>query len=51
VIASVDRVPVTTPAEFNAAVANAKRSRAEQVVLYVLRRGGVGGYVAVDLAQ
>ena len=51
VIASVNRNPVTTPAAFNAAIAQAKRSGAEQVVLYVLRRGGVGGYVAVELGN
>ena len=51
VIASVNRAPVTTPAEFNAAVARAKSGGAERVVLYVMRRGGVGGYVAVDLAK
>ena len=51
VIASVNRAPVTSPAEFNAAVARAKSGGAERVVLYVMRRGGVGGYVAVDLAK
>ncbi len=51
VIASVNRAPVTSPAEFNSAIARAKNARAEQVLLYVVRRGGQGGYVAVDLAK
>jgi|APFEC2959095171_1045051.scaffolds.fasta_scaffold00028_140 serine protease Do len=51
VIASVNRAPVTSPAEFNSAIARAKSARAEQVLLYVVRRGGQGGYVAVDLAK
>lgn len=52
VIASVNRSPVTTPAEFNSAVSRAKSSGADQVLLYVLGRGGRGGgYVAVDLAK
>lgn len=51
VIASVNRQPVTSPAAFNAAIAQARRSRAESVVLYVLRRGGIGGYVSVDLGS
>jgi serine protease Do len=51
VIASVNRAPVTSPAEFNSAIARAKTARAEQVLLYVVRRGGQGGYVAVDLAK
>lgn len=51
VIVSVNRNPVTTPAEFNAAVGQAKTSRAAQVLLYVTRRGGAGGYVTVDLAN
>ena len=51
VITSVNRQPVTTPAAFNAAIAQAKRSGARDVLLYVLRRGGVGGYVTVELAN
>lgn len=51
VVASVNRAPVTTPAEYNAAIARAKSSGAERVVLYVVRRGGVGTYVPVDLAK
>lgn len=50
VIASVNRQPVTTPAAFNAAIAAAKRSGANSVVLYVMRRGGVGGYVSVGIS-
>lgn len=49
VITSVNRQPVATPAAFNAAIAAAKRSGANQVVLYVMRRGGVGGFIAVDI--
>jgi serine protease Do len=49
VIQSVNRVPVTTPAELNTAITRAKSGGAKQVVLYIMRRGGVGGYVAVDL--
>ncbi|ODP38099.1 protease [Sphingomonas turrisvirgatae] len=51
VITSVNRQPVTSPAAFNAAIAAAKRSGSNQVVLYVLRRGGVGGYIAVDIGS
>ncbi|WP_423604687.1 Do family serine endopeptidase [Sphingomonas sp. MS122] len=51
VITSVNRAPVTTPAEFNSAISRAKNARADQVLLYVMRRGGLGGYVAVDLAN
>ena len=51
VIASVNRSAVTTPAEYNAAIARAKSSGAERVVLYVVRRGGIGNYVPVDLAK
>ncbi len=51
VVASVNRAPVTTPAEYNAAIARAKTAGAERVVLYVVRRGGVGNYVPVDLAK
>jgi len=51
VVASVNRAPVATPAEYNAAVARAKSAGAERVVLYVVRRGGVGTYVPVDLAK
>ncbi len=51
VISSVNRTPVTTPAEFSAAVTRAKTSGAEQALLYIVRRGGAGGYVAVDIAK
>ncbi|MEG3181050.1 Do family serine endopeptidase [Sphingomonas sp. LT1P40] len=51
VISSVNRTPVTTPAEFNAAVTRAKSAGSDQVLLYIVRRGGVGGFVAVDLAR
>ncbi|HEY0624374.1 Do family serine endopeptidase [Sphingomonas sp.] len=51
VITSVNRTPVTTPAEFNSAIARARAAKAEQVLLYVMRRGGQGGYFAVDLAN
>lgn len=51
VITSVNRAPVTSPAEFNSAISRAKSAKADQVLLYVMRRGGVGGYVAVDLGS
>lgn len=51
VIVSVNRTPVTTPADFNRIVSQARTAKAGQVVLYVTRRGGLGGYVAVDLAS
>ncbi|MBX3595595.1 Do family serine endopeptidase [Sphingomonas sp.] len=51
VITSVNRAPVETPQAFNSAVAAAKKSGAQQVLLYVMRRGGVGGYLTVDLAE
>ncbi|WP_343519752.1 Do family serine endopeptidase [Sphingomonas sp.] len=51
VIVSINRTPVTTPEEAARIVGQAKSSNAGQVLLYVTRRGGVGGYVAVDLAS
>ncbi|MCW4461648.1 Do family serine endopeptidase [Sphingomonas sp. BT-65] len=51
VIVSVNRTAVTTPAEFNRIVGQAKSSGAAQVVLYVTRRGGGAAYVAVDLTS
>lgn len=55
VISSVNRTPVTTPADLYNAVNQAKRSGATNVVLYVTARLGsgqyVGRYVAVDLAD
>lgn len=51
VIVSVNRTPVATPEEVARIVGQAKSSRAGQVVLYITRRGGAGGYIAVDLTQ
>lgn len=51
VIVSINRTPVATPEEAARIVNQAKSAKASHVVLYVTRRGGVGGYVAVDLAS
>ncbi|MFL9839516.1 DegQ family serine endoprotease [Sphingomonas sp. ST-64] len=51
VIVSINRTPVTTPADVARIVGEAKRSGSGQVLLYVTRRGGAGGYFAVDLAD
>ncbi len=50
VVVSVNRTAVTTPEELSRILAQAKRSGAGQVLLYITRRNG-GGYIAVDLAN
>ncbi|QDX28376.1 DegQ family serine endoprotease [Sphingomonas suaedae] len=51
VIVSINRTPVATPAEVARIVSEAKQNGDGQVLLYVTRRGGVGGYFAVDLTD
>ena len=49
VIVSVNRAPVTSLAEFNGAVNAAKSAGRDQVLLYVQRARGNGGFIAVRL--
>ena len=52
VLTSIDRKPVTSPAEAAAAVAAAKSANRKTVLVYVVRqvqRQAIGRYVAVDL--
>lgn len=51
VIVSINRTAVTSVEEAARIVGEAKRAKARQVVLYITRRGGTGGYIAVDLAD
>lgn len=51
VITSVNRQPVTTPAEFTQRVNAAKASGATSVLLYVTTRGGAGAYRSVEFAR
>ncbi|UIJ45318.1 Do family serine endopeptidase [Sphingomonas cannabina] len=49
VIVSVNRTPVTSLAEFNSAVNAAKSAGRDQVLLYIQRARGNGGFIAVRL--
>jgi len=49
VILSANNRPVTTEAEFNAAIAQVKASGRNAVLLQVQRRGGQAGFIAVRL--
>lgn len=49
VIQSVNRQDVRSPAEVNAAVQRARAAGREQVLLYVTRPRGGGGFIAVDI--
>ncbi|MGK6318857.1 Do family serine endopeptidase [Sphingomonas sp. DT-204] len=49
VIVSVNRTPVTSLTEFNSAVSAAKSAGRDQVLLYVQRARGAGGFIAVQL--
>jgi serine protease Do len=49
VILSANNRPVTTEAEFNAAIAQVKSSGRNAVLLQVQRRGGQAGFVAIRL--
>ncbi|QUT05990.1 Do family serine endopeptidase [Sphingobium phenoxybenzoativorans] len=49
VILSANNRPVTTEAEFNAAIAQVKSSGRNAVLLQVQRRGGQAGFIAVRL--
>lgn len=51
VITSVNRQAIETPADFARLVNAAKSSGAESVVLYIMTRGGVGTFRAVDFAR
>lgn len=51
VITSVNRQPIETPADFTRLVNAAKASGADSVVLYIMARGGVGTYRAVEFAR
>ena len=51
VITSVNRQAVETPTDFARLVNAAKASGAESVVLYIMTRGGVGTYRAVEFAR
>ena len=49
VISSIDRKPVTSPAEATAAIAAAKSANRKTVLIYMQRARAGGRYVAVDL--
>ncbi|CAN5523827.1 Do family serine endopeptidase [soil metagenome] len=49
VIVSIDRAPVATPADVGRAVAAAKAAGREQVLLYIQRPKGAGGFIGVKL--
>ncbi len=51
VITSVNRQPIETPADFTRLVNAAKASGADSVVLYIMARGGVGTFRAVEFAR
>ncbi|HWK35028.1 Do family serine endopeptidase [Sphingomonas sp.] len=49
VVVSVNRQPVTTAAEFNAAVRTASQAGRDTVLLYIQRPRGNGGFIAVKI--
>lgn len=51
IIQSVNRQNVRTPAEINTLVQRARAAGREQVLLYVQRPRGGGGFIAVDIQQ